>query len=122
MRALPDGVKEPGELKVTAVACPDCCGVLAVTANGHAASLEFACRIGHRFSTEELLIAKKEKIEARLWSAVTVLEQLAALLTDLGGEERYERRRQQTDALARRLRDVLEENRPVTFPVDGALG
>src|SRR2546428_8334360 len=122
MRSLPDGVKDPGELEVTAIACPDCPGVLAVTATGHAASLEFACRIGHRFSTEELLIAKEEKIEARLWSAVTVLEELAALLPDLGAEERYDRRRQQTVTLAHRLRDVLEENRPVTFPVGGALG
>jgi hypothetical protein len=63
--------------EVTGIACPDCCGVLAVRIEGRDKELSFVCRIGHTDDVTELLSAKEEALEDRLWSAVTGFEELA---------------------------------------------
>src|SRR5262245_25783696 len=82
MRALPRTIEDDVP-QVTGIACPDCCGVLAVRAEGHERNLSFLCRIGHTYDVTELLSAKEETLEERLWSAVTGFEELVALLADL---------------------------------------
>jgi hypothetical protein len=48
--------------------------------------LLFECRIGHAFSSEELIGDKEKRVERLLWSAVEALEELSALLRDLGSD------------------------------------
>jgi hypothetical protein len=69
--------------RCTAVTCPDCAGTLTVQTEGDTGYLHFRCRTGHAFSLTSLLACKEEVLEARLWTALTALEELAALLRDL---------------------------------------
>src|SRR4051812_38139163 len=88
--ALPSGVDPDGKEQVTAVACPDCSGTLTVRAMGKL--ILFRCRIGHVYAVPELLASKERRLEERMWSAVAALDELAALLHDLGyAPERRER-------------------------------
>ena len=115
-RALEDDVPQ-----VTGIACPDCCGALAVRAEGHERNLSFLCRIGHTYDVTELLAAKEETLEDRLWSAVTGFEELAAFLEDLTLSEDGRRAYPASfhDRLGRAqlaiedLREVVRMNRPV---------
>ncbi|HXG02638.1 MAG TPA: hypothetical protein VNO23_04380 [Candidatus Binatia bacterium] len=67
----------------TRLTCPDCSGVLSLRVEGFKGYLTFACRVGHRYSVAELLIAKEEQLEYRLWSAVLALDEMNELLGDL---------------------------------------
>ena len=119
MRALPHAIE--GEVpQVTGIACPDCSGVLAVRLEGHE-GLSFLCRIGHTYDLTELLSAKEEGLDVRLWSVITAFEELVALLEDL---TRFENRRRAywvlfDDRVARAreavvaLREIARTNRPI---------
>lgn len=67
----------------TAVTCPDCAGALTVQTEGDTGYLLFRCRTGHAFSLTSLLACKEEVLEVRLWTSLTALDELAALLRDL---------------------------------------
>ena len=82
MYALPPGLVAGGPEQVTGIACPDCPGVLTVAVEGARGYLHFKCRIGHTFSTNELIAAKERQVEDHLWSAVTTLEELTQILRD----------------------------------------
>jgi hypothetical protein len=95
-----------------------------VLGGAHSSFLYFTCRIGHSYSAVELLDAKEQRLEARLWKAVHGLEELATVLPELADtpfaaaldetqawplRERAER----AAATARELRAILEVERPL---------
>jgi hypothetical protein len=119
MYALPRDLEGWRERRVSGLSCPDCEGVLEVSIEGRASTLQFACRIGHTFSLGELVGAKEERLESRLWTAYTALEELVQLIRDLRArgtapdiDARYQTRLDNAADLARRLRALIEENHP----------
>jgi two-component system chemotaxis response regulator CheB len=100
-----------------------------VRAQGLQGYLSFTCRIGHAFSTTELLLAKELAVEKHLWDGVCALEELSALLEDLAmrpddrGLETLRGRLQERQATARKqaqaLRQFTEETRPVQLDGGG---
>jgi hypothetical protein len=126
MYAIPPRVDAAPEPLVTGVSCPDCCGGLTVQAEGKRADLVFECRVGHTYSVDELLVAKEERLHARLWTTYTGLTELVALLGDLAerevsddGRGRYAARREVARTQAGRLRRLIEDNRPLALPPEG---
>jgi two-component system, chemotaxis family, protein-glutamate methylesterase/glutaminase len=127
MRALPENFRNIQGDQVTGLSCPSCPGVLAVRVEEAGDSfLHFRCRIGHTFSTEELLTAKERGFEDHLWNATTALDELAHLISDLLSDPpselavatnlgaRRERARQQIAS----IRQLIEQNRPIELKCD----
>jgi two-component system chemotaxis response regulator CheB len=120
MEGLPERLP-PDEVDVfTGLVCPDCRGSLAVRLHrGHAA---FICRVGHSFSTDELIAGKESALELRMWEAVYAFEELAVLLSDLDrhrladqlGADACRQRATQAEEQAARLRSIIQVDRPVT--------
>jgi two-component system chemotaxis response regulator CheB len=126
MHAIPPRVEVAPEPQLAGLSCPDCSGSLSVAPEGKRADLVFECRVGHTYSVEELLVAKEERLHARLWTAYTALMELVALLNDLTEREanedarrRYGERSELARAQAGRLRRLLEDNAPLTLPAEG---
>jgi hypothetical protein len=115
-QALPEPVdRQP---RVAAVSCPDCGGSLRVSVVGDA--LYFACRIGHSYGLLEVLAAKEERLENRLWTVVTAVEEMAALLKDLQGRTgppaargEYGRRHEALMRLGDHLRRLVDTAAPI---------
>jgi two-component system, chemotaxis family, protein-glutamate methylesterase/glutaminase len=123
MYAIPPRVDATPEPQISGLSCPDCCGILRVESEGKRPDLVFECRVGHRYSVEELLVAKEERLHARLWTAYTALTELVALLEDLvarevseDGRRRYAERTDVARTQADHLRRLIEDNRPLTLP------
>lgn len=57
--------------------CPECSGTLWEIEEGDL--VRFRCRVGHAYSSENMLEAKSEAAEASLWAALRSLEESAAL-------------------------------------------
>ena len=124
--AIPPRLEVAPEPQLTGVSCPDCGGSLSVEPEGKRADLVFKCRVGHTYSVTELLVAKEERLHARLWTAYTAMMELEALLHDLaareandGGRQRYAQRGEVARRQAGRLRRLIEDDTPVTLPADG---
>src|SRR5256885_8933180 len=81
VRAVPSS-PAPAE-RLTGLSCPDCHGVLEVAAESKTDPLLLICRIGHTYSSAELIMAKEEVIEHVLWAGLTAIEELHALLAEL---------------------------------------
>lgn len=81
MDALPKPLPLEGMEAFTGLNCPDCRGSLTVRLHRHHAF--FTCRVGHAYSTDELIAGKEAALEARLWEAVYAFEEMAVLLADL---------------------------------------
>jgi two-component system chemotaxis response regulator CheB len=99
--ALPDRISSGTGPQVTRVSCPDCSGVISVEAEGHRGHLRLSCRVGHRFSLPDLLAAKEDRLEGRLWEALHSLVEMAELLEDLIAYAE----RQELDTVARSFHD-----------------
>ena len=126
MYAIPPRLEVSPDPQIAGVSCPDCCGTLSVQTEGKRPDLVFECRVGHTYSVAELLVAKEERLHARLWTAYTALIELAALLDDLAareatadGRRRYGERTEVARAQAARLRQLIEDNTPVRLPAEG---
>ena len=126
MYAIPPRVDAAPEPQLAGISCPDCCGSLSVQPEGKRSDLVFACRVGHTYSVDDLLIAKEERLQARLWTAYTALTEIVALLDDLAmrerdedGRRRYGERSATARAQAMRLRRLIEDNKPVGLPAEG---
>src|SRR5262249_59975379 len=65
----------------TSVSCPSCAGTLAVRI--HRTLITFVCYIGHVYSVPELLAAKEDRLEQRLWTALSSLAYSAMRLEGL---------------------------------------
>ncbi len=61
----------------SAFSCPECQGVLWELKEGEL--VRYRCRVGHAYSSESLLTAKSEELEAALWGALRALEESAAI-------------------------------------------
>src|SRR5262245_9923172 len=117
MSILPPSLPTDGEGHFTGVSCPDCSGVLMLCA--HRSLISFVCRIGHVYSPVELLAAKEELLERRLWIGFSSLDELAKLLVDFerlevdAGDSAAQRRRgAEAREQAGRLRSIIEADRP----------
>jgi len=126
MYAIPPRVEAILEPQLTGVSCPDCCGSLRVASEGKRSDLVFECRVGHTYSVDELLIAKEERLQSRLWTAYTGLTEFVALLDDLTAREandearrRYSERSEVARMQAGGLRRLIEDNRPLALPSEG---
>jgi two-component system chemotaxis response regulator CheB len=127
MYAIPPRVEAIPEPQLAGVSCPDCCGSLSVESEGKRSDLVFECRVGHTYSVDELLVAKEERLQSRLWVAYTALTELVALLGDLTAREahdearrRYSERSEVARMQARGLRRLIEDNRPLALPSEGS--
>jgi two-component system chemotaxis response regulator CheB len=117
--------------RLTRLSCPDCCGVLAVRVEGAHGHVLFVCRIGHRYSIRDVLAAKEERLEERLWAALQALQEMADFLGELA--EQAERqglsslvatfgdRAHRAEAAAHRLRAVIEWDRTTEVPAEVVL-
>src|SRR5262249_54077912 len=87
--------------------------------------LAFRCRIGHAYSSDEVVIAKERVVEENLWLATTALAELTALLRDLvttgkAGDHRevYEKRAARVDRKLQELRRLVEDDTPAAVGAD----
>src|SRR5215468_2945189 len=117
MSILPPSLPTDGEGHFTGVACPDCSGMLMIRT--HRSLISFVCRIGHVYSPVELLAAKEELLERRLWIGFSSLDELAKLLVDFerlevdaGDSAAQLRRGAEAREQAARLRSIIEADRP----------
>jgi two-component system, chemotaxis family, protein-glutamate methylesterase/glutaminase len=92
----------------SAVACPDCRGVLWEIQEGDL--LRFRCRTGHAYSPETLLSAQEEGVEAALWEALRAIEERVAL-----------RRRLIEQARERRLDSLVKHFEAQAKEAEGAV-
>jgi two-component system, chemotaxis family, protein-glutamate methylesterase/glutaminase len=83
MKALPSHVPASPDEDVTGLSCPECFGVLGVTAEGSQGTLRFRCRVGHAYTADEVLAGKERNLEEHLWAAMTRVEEIAACLHEL---------------------------------------
>jgi len=97
--------------------------MLEVRAEGKRWTLVFECRVGHTYMLEELLAAKEERVDERLWTTYTALVELATLLGDVCEHEtskksiiRFRQRQERASADAERLRHIIEADGPVVLP------
>jgi two-component system chemotaxis response regulator CheB len=79
-------VSDPGflaedETRLTRLACPDCGGTLAEIVLPLISY--YRCHVGHQFGPQSLVAAQTDAAEAKLWGAVAVLEETAALARHL---------------------------------------
>jgi two-component system chemotaxis response regulator CheB len=86
--------KRDGETSV--ISCPDCGGVLWQMTQGRL--VDFQCHIGHRYTTETMLVQKTEQLEAALVAALRLLKEKAIILRQTAERSRE---RGQMDAAAR---------------------
>ena len=129
MEALPSVIPLDGENVLTGMVCPDCAGVIRVRQLGLRGHLEFTCRIGHLYALAELLVAKERDLEHRAWAAVHAAEEMSALMRDLlhdgdleaDSVEAFTQRRERATMLSRRLRDAIQNDRPVRLGTSEAM-
>jgi two-component system chemotaxis response regulator CheB len=69
------------DIRNTALTCPECRGPISKSRQGPI--IEYACRIGHRYSPASFLAAHAETRERALWAAVVALEEGAELAQDI---------------------------------------
>ena len=119
---MADGLPAAAEGLVR-ISCPECDGVLDAHRDGRKHHLMFVCRVHHTFSVVDLLNGKEDQLEARLWSALNLAEEMAELVTDLAGlAERQDlagavtplrKRAERARALAGQLRSAIASNHTV---------
>jgi hypothetical protein len=105
------------------ISCPECDGVLDARGDGPKHHLMFVCRVQHTFSVVDVLNGKEDQLEARLWSAVNLAEEMAELVIDLAGlAERQSlpaavtalrERAARATALAAALRGAIDTNHAI---------
>ena len=85
-----------------APSCPECGGALREISDGEL--LRYRCHVGHAYDADLLLGAQTEVFEPALWSALRALEERAALLRRLAGQEAI------SDFLTTRWADLAAEH------------
>jgi two-component system, chemotaxis family, protein-glutamate methylesterase/glutaminase len=88
--------------KPSAFSCPDCHGVLLQLSDQ--GRVRFRCHTGHAYSTDSLLAAYSDQIEASLWNAIRSLEETGLFL----------------DALTRHVKAAHRETDPAPFEARAA--
>lgn len=77
------GFLQPGESRLTRIACPECGGGLAQVDLPQISY--FRCHVGHQYAPQTLAAAQAEASEQKLWSAVAALEEQAVVQGYLEG-------------------------------------
>jgi two-component system chemotaxis response regulator CheB len=91
---------------VTSV-CPECGGVLSENENG--GMVQWACRVGHRYSPESLADAQAENVEAAMWAAARVLEDRQALLDRMATQLEARGQRRSARSFRGRAREAANQ-------------
>lgn len=122
MRAIPSNPPAFPEEEISGLSCPECYGVLNVSTEGDGRVLRFRCRIGHLYSSDEVVVGKERSVEDHLWAAVTALTELAAMLHEIVASGRDANRAETFTTRARRateqaaaLRSVLDQSDPIVL-------
>lgn len=99
------------------ISCPECGGPLRERKD--ATLTRFACKVGHRFTTEALVAGQDEEVERALWVALRTLEDRARALQRMVRDakareqtvliERFQEHEEETKAHAEAIRKLLEE-------------
>jgi two-component system chemotaxis response regulator CheB len=104
-----DAIKkeEPMKKKATSLTCPECRGPLSEERQGKI--VEYACRVGHRYSPLAMKNGHYDTVERSLWASVVALEEAAdiaeQLTPELGPEGVEEARKQREQAAL--LKNIL---------------
>ena len=76
------------EKRATALTCPECRGPISEERQGKI--VEYACRVGHRYSPLAMKNEHHDTVERSLWASVVALEEAAdiaeRLAPELGGK------------------------------------
>jgi len=107
----------------TLLTCPDCWGVLSMRTEGDAGHVYFRCQIGHGFSIESVVAAKKQQLEDRLWSATLTIHEVIRMLEEFETQLRplvtdrnvIAERRARAQRDIEILRRLTESNEPIAF-------
>jgi two-component system chemotaxis response regulator CheB len=128
----PDGPPNSGgESEPATTICPECGGVL--SEHTEAGTVQWRCRVGHRYSPETLVDVQASDVEAALWTAVRALEDRRRLLERMAGQlesrgqaraaRRFRRRAREADDQAQVVRAALAHAAQTTLsPVAEAEG
>ena len=119
MPSLPNPLPPTGHEHFAGLVCPDCSGNIVVRRERD--NIAFQCRVGHEYSTKELLLSKEEALEASAWHTIFAYEELSSLLRDLAaqdldgdfGRETCRARAALAEEQAIRLRELLDSDRPL---------
>ena len=76
--------EEPMQKKATALTCPECRGPISEERQGKI--VEYACRVGHRYSPLAMKNEHHDTVERSLWASVVALEEAADIAEQLAPE------------------------------------
>ncbi|MCC6382164.1 MAG: chemotaxis protein CheB [Dehalococcoidia bacterium] len=110
------------------IRCPECSGPLQEEERDGVTT--YACHVGHSFAPEVLAAAQSDQVESALWSAVSVVEEQAALTGRLAARAReqqrwlsaarFEERAREASRQAALIRQLLEHPRERPAEARGA--
>jgi two-component system chemotaxis response regulator CheB len=80
--------EEPMEKRVSALTCPECRGPIWEERQGKI--VEYACRVGHRYSPLAMKKEHHDTVERSLWASVVALEEAADIAEYLAPELGHE--------------------------------
>ena len=104
------------ETSLTRLVCPDCGGSLAQIQLPRIAY--YRCHVGHQYAPQSLAAAQLESAEARLWSAVSFLEEAAAFSRHLAQQTDQNATTQEHRRAADRADRLAADIRMQLTPVD----
>jgi len=122
VQGLPNRLPESSAESLTGYTCPDCHGAIELVIDDEGIPPLFRCRIGHTFTATEMMMGREQRVEHLLWTTLTALEELGALLADLDRlddptttHERYTARIEHVRRQINALHAILAENRPTVL-------
>jgi two-component system, chemotaxis family, protein-glutamate methylesterase/glutaminase len=112
------GSDQPGV--PVAIACPDCRG--GMTRIDGATTVHFRCHVGHTYSPQSLLAAQQDSTEGALWTAISILEERAAVHQSLAErtEDEEQERHLRAAEQARLAADSIRPNIQNSFTLPPA--
>jgi two-component system chemotaxis response regulator CheB len=117
-------LEERAEGDPSGLTCPECGGALWERDEG--SLVRFACRTGHAYSPDTLVVEQSKALEVALWSALRGLEERADLFRRMAGRasnrqpptaRRYESRASAVERHAQVVRDAMAKLGPIGEPV-----
>ena len=82
--ATPSRERSPWRKRATALTCPECRGPISEERQGKI--IEYACRVGHRYSPLAMKNEHHDTVERSLWASVVALEEAADIAERLAPE------------------------------------
>lgn len=103
----PPADEPPGSEHSEVTICPECGGVL--TEHSEAGTVQWTCRVGHRYSPESLVDAQASDVEAALWTAVRALEDRTVLLSRMSDQLEQRGHSRSSRRFRRRAHDAHQQ-------------